>query len=28
VVSRGTLVQTMLRLPPGDGQEAAVAVPN
>ena len=28
VVSRGTLVQTMLQLPQGDGQEAAVAVPN
>ena len=28
VVSRGTLVQTMLQLPAGDGQEAAVAVPN
>jgi hypothetical protein len=28
VVSRGTLVQTMLALPQGDGQEAAVAVPN
>ena len=28
VVSRGTLVQTMLALPQGDGQEAAVSVPN
>ena len=28
VVSRGTLVQTMLQLPPGDGQEASVSVPN
>jgi hypothetical protein len=28
VVSRGTLVQTMLRLPQGDGQEAAVSLPN
>jgi hypothetical protein len=28
VVSRGALVQTMLQLPPGDGQEAAVSVPN
>ena len=28
VVSRGTLVQTILQLPQGDGQEAAVAVPN
>ena len=28
VVSRGTLVQTMLQLPQGDGQEAAVSVPN
>ena len=28
VVSRGTLVQTMLPLPQGDGHEAAVAVPN
>jgi len=27
VVSRGTLVQTMLQLPQGDGQEASVAVP-
>jgi hypothetical protein len=28
VVSRGTLVQTILALPQGDGQEARVAVPN
>ena len=28
VVSRGTLVQTMLQLPQGDGQEASVTVPN
>jgi hypothetical protein len=28
VVSRGTLVQTMLQLPAGDGQEASVSVPN
>ena len=28
VVSRGTLVQTMLALPQGDGQEAAVSTPN
>src|SRR5204862_67134 len=28
VVSRGTLVQTMLQLPQGDGQEARVTVPN
>jgi len=28
VVSRGTLVQTMLQLPQGDGQEASVQVPN
>jgi len=28
VVSRGTLVQTVLALPPGDGQEASVSVPN
>ena len=28
VVSRGALVQTMLQLPQGDGQEAAVSVPN
>ena len=28
VVSRGTLVQTILQLPQGDGQEARVAVPN
>jgi hypothetical protein len=28
VVSRGTLVQTILQLPQGDGQEAAVSVPN
>ena len=28
VVSRGTLVQTMLQLPQGDGQEAAVSLPN
>jgi hypothetical protein len=28
VVSRGTLVQTVLALPQGDGQEAAVSVPN
>ena len=28
VVSRGTLVQTMLQLPEGDGQEARVSVPN
>jgi hypothetical protein len=28
VVSRGTLVQTILQLPPGDGQEARVSVPN
>lgn len=28
VVSRGTLVQTMLQLPSGDGQEAALTVPN
>lgn len=27
VVSRGTLVQTMLQLPQGDGQEAQVVVP-
>src|SRR4051812_382488 len=27
VVSRGTLVQTMLALPEGDGQEARVSVP-
>ena len=27
VVSRGTLVQTMLQLPQGDGQEASVRVP-
>jgi len=27
VVSRGALVQTMLQLPQGDGQEAAVTVP-
>jgi hypothetical protein len=27
VVSRGTLVQTMLQLPQGDGQEATVSVP-
>ena len=27
VVSRGTLVQTMLQLPQGDGQEASVTVP-
>ena len=27
VVSRGTLVQTMLQLPQGDGQEARVTVP-
>jgi hypothetical protein len=28
VVSRGTLVQTILQLPQGDGQEARVSVPN
>jgi len=28
VVSRGPLVQTMLQLPQGDGQEASVSVPN
>jgi hypothetical protein len=28
VVSRGALVQTMLQLPQGDGQEASVSVPN
>ncbi len=28
VVSRGTLIQTMLQLPQGDGQEAAVSLPN
>jgi hypothetical protein len=28
VVSRGTLVQTMLQLPQGDGQEASVSLPN
>lgn len=28
VVSRGTLVQTMLQLPSGDGQEASISVPN
>ena len=28
VVSRGTLVQTVLALPQGDGQEAAISVPN
>ena len=28
VVSRGALVQTMLQLPQGDGQEATVTVPN
>lgn len=28
VVTRGALVQTMLQLPPGDGQEASVQVPN
>ena len=28
VVSRGTLIQTMLQLPQGDGQEAAISVPN
>ncbi|HKR23790.1 MAG TPA: DUF3035 domain-containing protein [Allosphingosinicella sp.] len=28
VVSRGALVQTMLQLPQGDGQEASVTVPN
>lgn len=28
VVSRGTLVQTILQLPQGDGQEARVTVPN
>jgi len=28
VVSRGTLVQTILQLPQGDGQEASVSVPN
>jgi Protein of unknown function (DUF3035) len=28
VVSRGTLVQTMLQLPQGDGQEAVVSTPN
>ena len=28
VVSRGTLIQTILQLPQGDGQEAAVSVPN
>lgn len=27
VVNRGALVQTMLQLPPGDGQEAAVSTP-
>jgi len=27
VVSRGTLVQTMLQLPQGDGQQATVSVP-
>ena len=27
VVSRGTLVQTILQLPQGDGQEASVSVP-
>ena len=27
VVSRGTLVQTMLQLPQGDGREASVSVP-
>jgi hypothetical protein len=28
VVARGALVQTMLALPAGDGQEASVSVPN
>ena len=28
VVSRGTLIQTILQLPQGDGQEAAIIVPN
>jgi hypothetical protein len=28
VVSRGTLVQTILQLPAGDGQEARVTVPS
>jgi hypothetical protein len=28
VVSRGALVQTMLQLPQGNGQEASVSVPN
>ncbi len=28
VVNRGALVQTILQLPQGDGQEAAVSVPN
>jgi hypothetical protein len=28
VVSRGVLIQTVLALPQGDGQEAAVSVPN
>ena len=28
VVSRGTLIQTILQLPQGDGQEAAISVPN
>jgi hypothetical protein len=28
VVDRGALVQTILQLPQGDGQEAAVSVPN
>ena len=28
VVSRGTLIQTILQLPQGDGQEAAVSLPN
>lgn len=28
VVSRGTLIQTVLALPQGDGQEASVSVPN
>jgi hypothetical protein len=28
VVSRGVLVQTMLALPQGNGQEASVSVPN
>jgi hypothetical protein len=27
VVSRGTLVQTILQLPAGDGQEARITVP-